>query len=50
MTPAVLLTTLDAVLAARSAGGYGQKEHRERLQLVRDLLGLVITVRKLPIG
>ena len=48
MTLAVLLTTLDTVLAVLPAEM--DKEHRERLQLVRDLLGLVLTVRKLPIG
>lgn len=48
MTLATLLTTLDAVLAVLPEDM--DKEHRERLQLVRELLGLVSTVRKLPIG
>ena len=48
MTLNILLTTLDAVLAALPEDM--DKEHQERLQLVRDLLGLVLTVRKLPIG
>ncbi len=48
MTLNILLTTLDAVLAALPEDM--DKEHQERLQLVRDLLGLVLTVRKLHIG
>ncbi|CUH96931.1 hypothetical protein P22_3045 [Propionispora sp. 2/2-37] len=45
MTLDVLLTTIDAVLEALPEDI--DKEHPERLKIIRDILGLVITARKL---
>ncbi|TCL38840.1 hypothetical protein EV210_103324 [Anaerospora hongkongensis] len=41
----ILLVTIDAVLDALPEDI--DKEHPERLKFIRDILGLVLTVRKL---